>query len=79
MIPLGEIEAARDRIAGAAVRTPLVQLPDTAHHSFTDFVWLVPQLGADPVEAEVGTVDAAQTVREQNALLRRFFDVYSRG
>jgi len=22
-----------------------------AHHSFTDFVWLVPQLGADPVEA----------------------------
>ena len=29
MIPLAEIEAARDRIAGAAVRTPLVRLPDT--------------------------------------------------
>ena len=29
MIPLTEIEAARDRIAGAAVRTPLVRLPDT--------------------------------------------------
>jgi threonine dehydratase len=29
LIPLAEIEAARDRIAGAAVRTPLVQLPDT--------------------------------------------------
>ncbi len=29
MIPLAEIEAARDRIAGAAVRTPLVRVPDT--------------------------------------------------
>src|SRR5262249_24788224 len=29
LIPLAEIEAARDRIAGAAVRTPLVRLPDT--------------------------------------------------
>ena len=29
MIRLAEIEAARDRIAGAAVRTPLVRLPDT--------------------------------------------------
>jgi threonine dehydratase len=29
LIALAEIEAARDRIAGAAVRTPLVRLPDT--------------------------------------------------
>ncbi len=29
MIPLAEIERARERIAGAAVRTPLVRLPDT--------------------------------------------------
>jgi len=29
LIPLAEIEAARDRIAGAAVRTPLLRLPDT--------------------------------------------------
>jgi threonine dehydratase len=29
MIPLDEIERARERIAGAAVRTPLVRLPDT--------------------------------------------------
>jgi threonine dehydratase len=29
LIPLAEIEAARGRIAGAAVRTPLVRLPDT--------------------------------------------------
>ena len=29
MIPLAEIEAARERIAGAAVRTPLLNLPDT--------------------------------------------------
>jgi threonine dehydratase len=29
LIPLAEIEAARERIAGAAVRTPLVRLPDT--------------------------------------------------
>ena len=29
MIALAEIEAARERIAGAAVRTPLVRLPDT--------------------------------------------------
>src|SRR6478609_2800874 len=29
MIPLAEIEAARERIAGAAVRTPMVRLPET--------------------------------------------------
>ena len=29
MIPLAEIERARERIAGAAVRTPLVRLPNT--------------------------------------------------
>jgi threonine dehydratase len=29
LIPLAEIELARERIAGAAVRTPLVRLPDT--------------------------------------------------
>ena len=29
MIPLAEIERARKRIAGAAIRTPLVRLPDT--------------------------------------------------
>jgi threonine dehydratase len=29
LIPLAEIEDARERIAGAAVRTPLVRLPDT--------------------------------------------------
>jgi threonine dehydratase len=29
LIPLAEIERARQRIAGAALRTPLVQLPDT--------------------------------------------------
>jgi threonine dehydratase len=29
LIALAEIEAARDRIAGAAVRTPLVRMPDT--------------------------------------------------
>ena len=29
MIPLAEIERARERIAGAAVRTPLVRLPET--------------------------------------------------
>jgi threonine dehydratase len=29
LIPLAEIEAARERIAGAAVRTPLLNLPDT--------------------------------------------------
>jgi threonine dehydratase len=29
LIPVAEIEAARERIAGAAVRTPLIRLPDT--------------------------------------------------
>jgi len=29
LIPLAEIERARERIAGAAIRTPLVRLPDT--------------------------------------------------
>ena len=58
---------------------PFVHVPDTRHHSFTDFVWVVPQLGADPVEAEVGTIDPATMVKLQNTLLRRFFDAYTRG
>ena len=39
----------------------------------------MPQLGLDPVEAEVGTVDAATTVRLQNAWLKRFFDRQIKG
>ena len=50
-----------------------------ATHSFTDFVWVVPQLGADPVDSEVGTIDPATMARLQNTLLRRFFDAYTRG
>jgi dienelactone hydrolase len=53
---------------------PHAYFADAAHHSFTDFVWLVPQLGLDPVDSEVGTVDPATAVRQQNAWLRRFFD-----
>ena len=58
---------------------PLVQVPNTRHHSFTDFVWLVPQLGADPVELEVGTVEPKRMVALQNTLLRAFFDRYTNG
>ena len=55
---------------------PLVHVPGAGHHSFTDFVWLVPQLGADPVESDVGTVDPARHVRDQNVMLRLFFNHY---
>ena len=58
---------------------PLVDYPGVAHHGFADNVWLVPQLGLDPVEAEIGTVDAATTVQQQNAWLKRFFDRQIRG
>ena len=37
------------------------------------------QLGLDPVEAEIGTVDAATTVPQQNAWLNRFFDRQIKG
>ncbi len=58
---------------------PLVDYPGVGHKAFADNVWLVPQLGLDPVEAEVGTVDAATTVRLQNAWLKRFFDRQIKG
>jgi predicted dienelactone hydrolase len=55
---------------------PYLHVPGAAHHSFTDNVWLVPQLGLDPGESDVGTVDPAVAVRQQNAFLLRFFDRY---
>jgi predicted dienelactone hydrolase len=55
-----------------------VHVPNVRHHSFTDFVWLVPQLGADPVESEVGSVDPELMIAGQNLALRRFFDAYAR-
>ncbi len=66
----------RSRLRGAH---PLVDYPGVGHKAFADNVWLVPQLGLDPVEAEVGTVDAATTVRLQNAWLNRFFDRQIKG
>jgi hypothetical protein len=39
-------------------------------------VWLVPQLGLDPAERDVGTVDPARAVHQQNAFLLRFFERY---
>jgi hypothetical protein len=55
---------------------PYLHVPGAAHYSFTDNVWLVPQLGLDPAESDVGTVDPARAVRQQNAFLLRFFDRY---
>ena len=57
---------------------PYAYFPRARHNSFTDFVWLVPQLGLDP-EAEIGTIDPATTVRLQNAWLKRFFDRQIKG
>jgi dienelactone hydrolase len=59
--------------------SPFVHLRGAQHHSFADNVWLVPQLGMDPVEGDVGTIDAKRAVHTQNALLRAFFDRYISG
>ena len=59
--------------------SPIARFPEGAHHSFADNVWLVPQLGLDPVESDVGTGDPAAAVQRQNALLNRFFDRYIKG
>ena len=45
----------------------------TGHQGFTDIVWLVPQLGADPAEFLLGTVDAEVAVAQQRLFLTRFF------
>jgi len=37
----------------------------------------VPQLGLDPADSDVGTVDPARAVRQQNTFLLRFFDRYA--
>jgi predicted dienelactone hydrolase len=66
----------RSRLRGPR---PLVDYPGVMHHGFADNVWLVPQLGFDPVAGDVGTVDAATAVQQQNAWLRRFFDRQMRG
>jgi dienelactone hydrolase len=59
--------------------SPFLHLRGAQHHSFTDNVWLVPQLGMDPVAGDVGTIDAARAVRTQNAVLRAFFARYISG
>ena len=58
---------------------PLVDYPGVMHHGFADNVWLVPQLGFDPVAGDVGTVDAVTAVQQQNAWLKRFFDRQIKG
>jgi predicted dienelactone hydrolase len=47
--------------------------PTTGHQGFTDIVWLVPQLGADPNQFALGTVDASVAVAQQRDFLTRFF------
>jgi alpha-beta hydrolase superfamily lysophospholipase len=46
---------------------------DSGHQAFTDIVWLVPQLGADPDEFVLGTVSPPVAVAEQRGFLVRFF------
>ena len=70
------IDEFRQRTRGPS---PIARFPEGAHHSFADNVWLVPQLGLDPVESDVGTGDPAAAVQRQNALLNRFFDRYIKG
>jgi hypothetical protein len=48
----------------------------TGHQGFTDIVWLVPQLGADPAAFLLGTVDAEVAVAQQRLFLTRFFGYY---
>jgi predicted dienelactone hydrolase len=58
---------------------PFAQLARAQHNSFTDFVWLVRQLGLDPAGFEIGAIDPQVAVRRQTMLLRRFFDRYVTG
>jgi predicted dienelactone hydrolase len=57
---------------------PFVRYPNAAHHSFTDMVWLTPQLHLDPAQSDVGTVDPAHALRQQSTWLMRFFDRHLR-
>jgi dienelactone hydrolase len=57
---------------------PFAHHDTTAHNGFTDEVWLFPQLGFDPAEQELGTVDPATAVTQQRTWLLRFFDRYVR-
>jgi predicted dienelactone hydrolase len=72
----GTIAEFRSRTRGPS---PLAYFPEGAHHSFADNVWLVPQLGLDPVESDVGTADPAVALGRQNTLLKRFFGRYIKG
>jgi predicted dienelactone hydrolase len=50
--------------------------PTTGHSAFSDFVWMIPQLGLPPEAAENGTVEPAAAISGQRAFLLRFFDRY---
>jgi hypothetical protein len=62
--------------AGCAVRIRswTTRASDTTASPTTP--WLVPQLGLDPVAGDIGTVN---TMAQQNAWLKRFFDRQMRG
>jgi dienelactone hydrolase len=67
----GTLEPFRRHLRGPK---PLARFAGHGHHAFTDEVFIVPQLGIDPVAAEVGTVDPASAVAEQRSWVRAFFD-----
>ena len=55
---------------------PLTRFGTTSHQAFTEIVWLVPQLGANPADFQLGTVEQREAVDAQRRFLRRFFERY---
>jgi hypothetical protein len=58
---------------------PFERMGTTGHEAFTDIVWLVPQLHADPAAFALGTVEPGTAVRQQRRFVRGFFDRYLTG
>lgn len=58
-----------------------VHLDDSAHHSFSDFQWLVPQLPVAPDRRAliIGSVDPDRSLLVQHSYLAAFFDLHLKG
>jgi len=50
--------------------------PTSGHSAFSDFVWMLPQLGLPPEAAENGTVEPAAAISGQRDFLLRWFNRY---
>jgi dienelactone hydrolase len=58
-----------------------LHLEDGAHHSFSDFQWLLPQLPAPPQRRTliIGAIDPDRSLLVQHTYLAAFFDLHLKG